>query len=368
MTLLSCPPPAKHLSLRFIKIMRTLIICAALAGLFCCGAGKVAAAPRTLDIYFIDVEGGAATLIVTPAGESLLIDTGFPGDRDAARIAHVALELAGLKQIDHCVVTHWHRDHVGGVAPLAKLIPIKNFYDHGLPATIAADMQVENVEAYKTATQGQSIALKPGDRIKLRTLKSLPALGVTVLAAGGMVVGEQSREPQIRPCGDNFQPKAEDTTDNANSIGVLLKFGSFVFFDGGDLTWNIENRLVCPHNLVGRVDVYQVDHHGTDLSNNPSLVRALEPNVAIIDSGPRKGAEPNTLATLKHNPNLGAIFQIHRNLRTTDNDNTMSGYIANEAENCEGNFIKLSVAADARSYQVSIPAKQLSWRYRTRGR
>src|SRR6202008_2132887 len=106
----------------------------------CCGA---LGAPRTLDIYFIDVEGGAATLIVTPAGQSLLIDAGFPGDRDAGRIAHVAKEVAGLKQIDHCVVTHWHRDHVGGVAPLAKLIPIKKFYDHGLAATIAADMQAE---------------------------------------------------------------------------------------------------------------------------------------------------------------------------------------------------------------------------------
>src|ERR1043165_2193709 len=105
------------------------------------------ATPKTLDIYFIDVEGGAATLIVTPRGESLLIDTGFPGDRDAGRIAHVALELAGLKQIDHCVITHWHRDHVGGVAPLAKLIPIRNFYDHGLPATIASDMQVEYLDA-----------------------------------------------------------------------------------------------------------------------------------------------------------------------------------------------------------------------------
>jgi len=98
------------------------------------------AAPRTLDIYFIDVEGGAATLMVTPAGESLLIDTGFPGARDSQRIAHVALEVAGLKQIDHCVITHWHQDHVGGVAALSKLIPIKNFYDHGLPATIASDM------------------------------------------------------------------------------------------------------------------------------------------------------------------------------------------------------------------------------------
>src|ERR1043166_5127417 len=122
--------------------------------LFALSAALIFAAPkRGLDIYFIDVEGGAATLIVTPARQSLLIDTGFPGDRDAARIAHVALEVAGLKQIDHCVITHWHRDHVGGVAPLAKLIPIRNFYDHGLPATIASDMQVEYLDAYKRSEE-----------------------------------------------------------------------------------------------------------------------------------------------------------------------------------------------------------------------
>src|SRR5712672_2065202 len=139
---------------------------------------------RPLDIYFIDVEGGAATLIVTPAGESLLIDSGFPGDRDAGRIAHVALEVAGLKQIDHYLTTHWHRDHVGGIARLAQLIPVKNYYDHGLPKTIGADLQPELIEAYKQTTQGKSVTLTPGDTIKLRSVKNMPPLYVRVLAAG----------------------------------------------------------------------------------------------------------------------------------------------------------------------------------------
>jgi competence protein ComEC len=188
---------------------------------------RLHAGPRTLDIYFIDVEGGAATLIVTPMGQSLLIDTGFPGDRDAARIAHAALEIARLKQIDHCVITHWHRDHVGGVSALAKLIPIKNYYDHGLPQTIASDMQAELIEAYKQTTRGKSVTLKPGDEIKLqRSPKYLPPLEVRVLAAGGVVLGEQSSAPQVRPCGENFEPKPEDTTDNVNSVGILLTFGA----------------------------------------------------------------------------------------------------------------------------------------------
>src|SRR6476661_4277377 len=117
------------------------------------------ATARTLDIYFIDVEGGAATLIVTPFGESLLIDSGFPEDRDAQRILHVAKDVAGLNQIDHCIITHWHRDHVGGVTLLAKLIPIKNYYDHGLPTAPAADIPPNLIEAYRTVSAGKSIAL-----------------------------------------------------------------------------------------------------------------------------------------------------------------------------------------------------------------
>jgi competence protein ComEC len=346
--------------------LKRYLLLAALMALLIFQPVRSQTATRTLDIYFIDVEGGAATLIVTPAGESLLIDSGFPGDRDAGRIAHVALEVAGLKQIDHCVVTHWHRDHVGGVPTLAKLIPIKNYYDHGLPQTIAADMQAEFIEAYKQTTQGKSVTLKPGDRIKLRSPKYMPPLQVSVLAAGGVVLGEQSSMPQVRPCGASFEAKPEDITDNVNSVGALLTFGRFKFFDGGDLSWNIENRLVCPKNLIGAVDVYQVDHHGTDASNNPTLVAALKARVAIIDDGPRKGGDARTFATLKSVKETEAIYQLHRNLRTTDKDNTLAGYIANEEEACQGNFIKLSVDPTSKSYTVSIPAKQISRSYRVR--
>jgi beta-lactamase superfamily II metal-dependent hydrolase len=324
------------------------------------------AAPKSLDIYFIDVEGGAATLIVTPTGESLLVDSGFPGDRDAGRIAHVALEVAGLKQIDHCLITHWHRDHEGGVPALAKLIPIKHYYDHGLPVTLAADMQAEFIDAYKQTTQGRSTTLKPGDAIKLRSPKNMPPLQVRVLTASGIVLGEKPGAPQTQPCGSDFKPIADDKTDNVNSVGFLLTFGRFKFWDGGDLSWNIENRLVCPKNLIGVIDVYQADHHGTDVSNNPTLLRALNPRVAVIDNGPRKGGDAPVYAALTSLKEIEGIYQLHRNLRTTDKDNTMFGYIANEEEACQGNFIKLSVEPKSKSYTVSIPAKQFSRTYQTR--
>jgi len=323
----------------------------------CCAFAE--AKPRTLDIYFIDVEGGAATLIVTPQGASLLVDSGFPGERDAARIAHVARDIAGLNQIDHYITTHWHRDHVGGSSRLAELIPIRKFYDHGLPTALATDIQPELIQAYRQTTKGQSIVLKPLDEIKFNDR----SLRLKVVASGGVVVGEPANAPQIKPCGAAVSTMPEDKTDNANSIGFVLSFGNFRFFDGGDLTWNVEQKLVCPQDLVGPVDVYQVDHHGADSSNNPLLIKALRPTVAIIDNGARKAGEPRTFATLKSQREIQAIYQLHRNLATTAQDNAPPDFVANDEEACQGNFIKISAEANG-NFSVSIPAKGITRNYK----
>ena len=325
---------------------------------------SVSVSAKTLDIYFIDVEGGAATLIVTPLGESILVDSGFPGDRDAGRIARVARDEAHLTQIDHYITTHWHRDHVGGIAKLVELIPVKRFYDHGLPAAPAPDILPDLIEAYKKTTHGQTRTLNAGEEIKLRNARPIPLMRLRVLAANGVVEGEPTGSPQIRTCSPDQKPMPEDKTDNANSIGFLLSFGRFRFFDGGDLTWNVENKLVCPRNLVGAVDVYQVDHHGADTSNNPSLVSALSPGVAIINNGARKAGEVKTFATLRATPGIEGIYQLHRNVLTSANDNAPFTYIANDEENCRGEFIKLSVDEFAKTFTVNIDAKQVNRKYR----
>jgi competence protein ComEC len=314
---------------------------------------------KTLDIYFIDVEGGAATLIVTPQGESLLVDSGFPGERDAGRIAKVAKE-AGLTQIDFYITTHWHRDHVGGSARLAELIPIKTFYDHGFPPQPAQDIQPEYIEAYRKTTQGKTITLNALDEIKFKS----GAVRLRVLASNGVVAGEPADAPQIVPCGSEFKPVAEDKSDNAKSIAVLLTFGRFKYFSGGDLTWNVEHKLVCPKNIPGAVDVYYVDHHGMDSSNNTDLVLGLNPKVAVIGNGPRKGGEVRTFADLKKVPNI-EIYQLHRNVQTTDKDNTTAEYTANDQEECQGNFIKVSVASNGK-YSMTIPAKGITRNYQAR--
>jgi beta-lactamase superfamily II metal-dependent hydrolase len=316
--------------------------------------------PETLDIYFIDVEGGSATLFVTSEGESLLVDSGFPGDRDAERIADVATNLAKLKQLDHYITTHWHRDHFGGSNRLAQMVPIKRFYDRGLPSLPAVDIQPELIAVYRKTSRGKSKSMKLNDEIKFKGPARL-----RVLTVKGMVIGEKKPSPQIQPCGADFRPQPEDKTDNANSIGYLLTFGSFKFFSGGDLTWNVEHKLVCPQNLVGAVDLYLVDHHGADTSNNPALIAGMKPRVAVINNGPRKAGEVQTFAYLKSEPSIEAIYQLHRNLTTTANDNAAPDFVANDDEACQASYIKVSVSLDG-TYEVSIPAKGIKREYRVR--
>jgi beta-lactamase superfamily II metal-dependent hydrolase len=337
-------------------------------------APGVLAAPagKTLDIYFIDVEGGAATLVVTPAGESLLVDTGWKrdDDRDAKRIHDVATRVAGLTRIDHLVTTHWHMDHYGGLGRLAEMMPVGHFYDHGIPASLAEDTAnfPTLIAAYKAASHGQSTTLHPGDSIALRPASAAggtaPALRLRCLAADGKVIGESDGTPPAPPCGNELKPV--DTSDNARSVVLLLSYGAFDFFDGGDLTWNVEHRLVCPTNRVGRVDAYQVDHHGLNASNNPVLIEAIQPRVAIMNNGPQKGGHPDTVKTLRAVKGLEAFYQVHRNIDTTPAENAPAARIANMDAACKGEYIHLSVAPDGQSYTVTVGSQGKPERYACR--
>jgi competence protein ComEC len=331
-----------------------------------------AAPAKPLQIWFVDVEGGAATLIVTPVGESVLVDTGWPGyeDRDPRRIQKAA-RLAGLTRIDHLVITHWHTDHYGGVAGLSRLMPIRQFYNRGIPDSLAEDPQGFPVlmAAYKQAVHGSSITLRPGDSIPLQGGKDVSRLELTCLTANGEVIPEEkSPAGRLTPNPEcaRSEPKPIDTSDNARSLSLLLRFGDFCFLDCGDLTWNVEHKLVCPVNRIGKVDLFQVTHHGLDQSNNPVLVRSIHPRVAVIDNGPHKGGSAATFATLRSTPELEAIFQLHRNLDTTDRDNAPPEFIANMDEKCEGRYIKAEVSPDGRRYAVQIEGKGGARSYRTR--
>lgn len=312
-----------------------------------------APSPRQLDIFFIDVEGGAATLIVTPAGESVLIDCGWPGynGRDAERIVRVARDVAGLKRIDHLVTTHWHTDHYGGVEELKKRFRIRKYWDHGIPETLADDPEgfKTMIAAYKAASKGRNVQLNPGDVIPLR--KAGPSIELRVLAARRQVIGEGSK-PLATSCAKH-PGKPDDPSDNAASLALKLRVGKFDFLDCGDLTWNIEHKLVCPKNKIGTVDLFQVTHHGADQSNNPAVIEAIRPVCAVIDNGPHKGGAPATYATLKASKSLEGIYQLHKNLDSTDADNAPPANIANLTEDCNGTFFRVRLATDGKSYTIA---------------
>ena len=323
------------------------------------------AAARTLDIYFIDAEGGAATFIVTPLKESILIDTGWRREdgRDAKRIETVA-RAAGLERIDYLVTTHFHRDHYGGIGRLAQLIPIANFLDHGPMDELKEDPQFPLFYTeYIRATRGNRQRIRPGETIPLRSLQ-VPLKLLCVSAAGETLKGEGPSNPA---CG-KLTRKKEDTTDNAKSVGLLLSYGKFEFLDLGDLTWNVESRLACPSNLLGQIDLYQTTHHGLANSNNPVLVSAVAPQVAVFNNGSRKGAAPEVFSLLKSLPSVEGIFQVHKNLDSGPDGNAPEDYIANLGgdEGCAGHLLKVSVSADGSTYTVTNGRNNVSRTFTSR--
>jgi len=296
---------------------------------------------RNLDIYWIDVEGGAATLIVSPSGQSLLVDTGFPaqGDRDPKRIFEAA-QAAGLKKIDMLEITHYHLDHVGGVPALAKLIPIDQFYDHG--DSIEPSPQYD---AYKTLAEGKRVILKPGDKIPLN------GVDIRVVSAAGKVIENPFVVAPNSLCKD-AQQKAEDTTENSQSVGWVLTFGKFKFMDVGDLTWDREMQLACPANKIGTVTLLQATHHGfsNGQSGAPALIWAIKPQVVVVNNGARKGFSNEGYDTIAKIPGIEGIWQGHRGAMNDAAHNTSDDMIANPEEGAadQGKWIKASVSSDGK--------------------
>jgi competence protein ComEC len=310
---------------------------------------------RPLEIYFVDVEGGAATLVVTPAGESMLVDAGWEREdnRDAKRIFNAA-RAAGLKRIDHLLVTHYHVDHWGALGALRKMIPIGAYYDRGRVSELAEDKKhfPRLNAAYEEATGGKSRELKPGDTIPLRRARGAAPIGLRVVAANGNTL--QADGPENPEC-TTAELKQDDLSDNARSVGFVLSLGKFRFVDLGDLTWNIEHKLACPANVIGKATLYQVTHHGLNNSNNPVLLRAIQPQVAVTNNGPRKGGHPDVLGWLRAVRSVEDVYQVHRNIATSDEENVAPEFIANlgPEDGCEGHYIKVTVAPDGNSFTVT---------------
>jgi len=319
-------------------------------------------APRDLEIYFIDVEGGAATLMVTPAGESLLADTGNarPDDRDAKRI-YAAAQLAGLQKLDYVLITHFDSDHVGGAPALAKMIPVGRFLDHGDSIETTRPQDSARWKAYLAVAEGKRTTMHPGDRIPLKGVEA------RVVSSNGEVLAKPINGGKANPLCQGAEQKPPDTTENGRSLGFLLTFGKFKFLDLGDLTWDKEMELACPVNKVGTVTLYQPTWHGfaSDRSGPPALVWAVRPQVVIVNNGPRKGiATPALYDRIAKSPGVEGIWQGHLALTNDKEHNTSEDMIANlePTEECQGHWLKVAVQSNGK-FTVTNGRNQFSKAY-----
>jgi competence protein ComEC len=302
---------------------------------------------NALRIYFVDVEGGQATLFVTSANESLLIDTGWPGHggRDADRIV-AAAKNAGINKIDYVLITHFHADHVGGLPQLAAKIPINAFIDHGDNRESTDAETVKGWNAYQqllASKKYKRITLKPGDRLPVKGLNGL------VVSADGVLIDHPlpGAGEENAACKD-AQNYPADQTENARSLGSVITFGKFRILDLGDLTSDKEMGLVCPQNKLGKIDIYIVSHHGWNQSGSPAFLNAIAPRVAIMDNGAKKGGTPSTWDIIEKSPNLENLWQLHYSDEGGAAHNAPAEFIANIQGPDAGKYLKLTAWPDGK--------------------
>ncbi|MEA2263430.1 MAG: competence protein ComEC [Acidobacteriaceae bacterium] len=319
-----------------------------LAGLVFCTAHLAQAASHDLQVYFIDVDGGQSTLFVTPAGRSLLIDTGWAGNNglDAGRIAAAAKD-AGVTKIDYLLLTHYHADHVGGLPELLARMPVGTFIDHGpdSPTDPSTKKAYPAYQALLANGHYGHITPKPGDALPI------PGIKAVVISSNGELLNHTlpgAGQPNAYCKSSETRP--EDQTDNARSLGTLFTFGKTRILDLGDLTWDKEMQLMCPANNVGKVDILVVSHHGLFQSSSPALVDAIAPRIAIMNNGAKKGGSSPTFETLAKAPGLETLWQLHFS-DEAGSHNTAAQYIANPTGPDAANYLKLTVSPNG-SFKV----------------
>ncbi len=352
---------------RFLRMRfgyRPLIVSLAVLALALLSSAWALSSPESkkpLRIFFVDVEGGQATLFVTPDQHALLIDTGWPGNngRDADRIVAVARK-AGIGKIDDVLITHFHNDHVGGLPQLVARIPVGTVIDHGdnRESTDAPTVQVWQAYQQLLATKKfKRLTVKPGD--------SLPIQGIetTVISSDGAVIDHAlPGAGQENTSCKNAEQFPADQTENRRSLGTLITFGKLRILDLGDLTRDKEMELVCPINKLGAVDIYIVSHHGWYQSSSPAFLNAIAPRVAIMDNGAKKGGTPSAWDIIEKSPRLENLWQLHFSEEGGAAHNVAAEFIANPEGPDAANYLELTAWPDG-SFEVFNSRTQKTKRY-----
>ena len=357
-TLVSC------LHLKLFRLIPSGLLTAVL--LICTSTPRNAPAQSSANsqhllIYSIDVEGGQSTLLVSPTGASLLVDTGWPSvnghnpdpyqqgmhkaglsddARDAGRI-QAAMADAGITKLDYVLITHYHVDHVGGVPDLVRRVKVGEFLDHGVNRE-DSDITRHDYAAYiKAIGNTPRRTVHPGDTIEISGLTTI------VITADGEHI---SAVPGVKPEPNHYcasEPHWDlDTTENPRSAGILVRYGKFRFLDLGDLTKAKEIPLVCPNDLIGHVDLYLVNHHGMNLSNSRAFVDAIHPRVAIMNNGAHKAGSPEAWQTVHESPGLEDLYMLHTAEGSDVAHNSADDSIANLRGGSDGNYIKVVASVD----------------------
>ena len=343
-----------------VAVMTVSMLIAAGASSMSFKGAPAAPAGKTLDIYFIDVEGGQATLIVTPSGQSLLVDAGYAGfgNRDPDRIM-AAVRDAHVERLHYLLITHFHGDHAGGVPEIARRLKVKTFVDYGEPIEKAVFATGPFVAYKPERERARQRHPKPGDRLRLKSVE------LDVVSAGGALLTKPlpgAGQPNPACAGLARQP--DDVTENSRSLGIRLRFGRFTFLDLGDLPGNPLAALACPMNLLGHADVYLVPHHGNRDTAIPAVVAAVTPRVAILNNGATKGGHAEAFTTLRWAAGIEDSWQLHKT-RNPGAENFPDAFIANleDGENDTGAWIKVS-ADESGTFTVTNGRTGLTRSYR----
>ena len=306
-----------------------------------------------LKVYVIDVEGGQSTLFVTPEGQSLLVDTGWPGNngRDADRIV-AAAKKAGLSKIDYVLLTHYHVDHAGGIPQLLDRFPVGTFIDHGPNREMDKGITEKDYAVYQqilATGKYKHIQPKPGDVLPIKgitaTVVSQDGNLIDKPLPGGGAPNEFCKASEVR---------SADQTENSRSLGIEINFGKLKLLDLGDLTWDKEMQLMCPNNRLGHIDILIVSHHGWNQSSSPALIDAIHPRVAIMDNGAKKGGSIEPLKLIKSAPGLETLWQLHYSEEGGPANNTAAEYIANPQGPDAGHDLELTASKDG-AFDVTNP-------------